>query len=499
MRPLLIICLAACCMLAQGQARNNNWIFGSYWLSFNNDTATLLPTVYHPSFRTASISSTAGDLLLLVDDSGIRDTTFNLMPGGAATDLGYSGEQGNYLILPKPGNPQRYVVLANSREDQKRAGAAEVDMSLNGGLGAVSTPLYWYMDSATAKLAATPHGNGTDYWILNHEDGTDEFHAYQLTAAGIAPDPVISHAGTAFQPSPNSAANADHWGSLKFNVQGTMIAMANMDPLTADTATTQIQLFSFDDLSGTVTHLASLDHRFTHVEIDDTLVYYNYERQTGGIEFDPSGTHLYSYTWDTLPPWESAGTFQCDLDVLDADSIQASNTDMNGRTYVTYCHDARGSWYQLAPNGRIFFRYKAIPTSWGYFVNLPYILDSVQVHWELFPFVPDDSTGGFPNFCKRYHDSEPVWLGVAALQTQHSVFGVWPNPVSDVAYFTVSGTREPDHVVWVDAVGRAVRTERVHATMGTVLLHCGDLPHGLYTIEARHKNASLGRARVLVQ
>ncbi|MEO8067361.1 MAG: hypothetical protein ABI599_06680 [Flavobacteriales bacterium] len=498
MRFPFFTCLFACGLLAYGQARNNNWVFANKWLSFNNGTTALLPLAYQPSFRNACISDTAGNFLLLVDDRGIRDNAFGLMPSGTSSDLGYNGEQGNYLVLPEPGDPQGYVVLVNSREDLKRAGAVEVDMSLNAGLGAVSAPMQWYMDSTTAKLAATPHGNGTDYWILQHEDGTDEFQAYQLTTTGVDPTPVISHVGTLFQPSDTSAANADFWGPMKFNMQGDMIAMVNMDPFATDTAT-EIQLFSFDDLSGTVTLLASIDHRYTELLGGNPVVLYNYQRQTGGVEFDALGGHLYFYTWDTVPPSDMSGFwFQSDLEVLNSDSIQATTIGTTASVITPLNTDVRGSWLQLAPDSRIFWWINRYPGTWGWMINLPDYLGSTQLQTDYFPS-PQDTVAGLPNFCKRYHDSAPIWLGIPNVHAKQPVFGIWPNPVTDVAYFNVSGNTQPDRVAWVDAMGRTVRTDAVHAEVSTVQLYRGDLPHGLYVVEARSKGIALGRARVLVQ
>ncbi len=500
MRIVVLACLIAGSLIANGQARNNNWLFGTHtWLTFNNGTATVQPLAYHPSFRAASMSDTLGNFLMLVDDSGVRDAMFGLMPGGAAADLGYAGEQGNYLILPKPGNPQAYVVLVNSREDLHRAGAVEVDMSLNGGLGAVSTPMYWYMDSATAKLAATPHGNGSEYWILQHEDGTDEFHAFHWGAGGVAPVPVISHAGSTLLPTTAPAPTADFWGSMKFNVQGDMIAMVNQDPL-ADT-TTIIQLFQFDDLTGSVTFLASIDHHYTDWIDSVEVVYDSYHRQFGGIEFDATGHHLYSYSWDTVPPVEwNQYAFQTYLGDLDPDSLQASTIILYSVGWSAVGIDPRGSMLQLGPDGRIFFRVDQAPwnLNWGWLINIPGTLGSMQLQADFFPATPD-TVSGLPNFCKRYHDSEPAWLGVADTNSEGNVFVVWPNPMTSHAWFQVNGADEPDHVTWLDAVGRVVRTEAVRVDGGAVLLERGDLPSGMYVVESRHGGRPLGRGRVTVE
>lgn len=213
--PLLLLC-----QWCSAQKRNNNWVMGmNMWVSFNTGTFELLPMSYQPSDRSGCISDTAGNFLILADSLGVHDALFNVMPGGDAATLDWGYSQSNFMILPKPGAPDNYIVLVNSREDQKRAGWVEVDMSQNGGLGAVISPgTTWYMDSTTSTLAAITPANGMDYWIVQHEDGTDEFYSFLLTAAGVDPVPVITRSGTDFLPTPSAPSTSmDFWGPMRLS------------------------------------------------------------------------------------------------------------------------------------------------------------------------------------------------------------------------------------------------------------------------------------------
>src|SRR5262245_53795502 len=129
MKKLALVCTLVAPLFLFAQKRNNNWVFGQRsWITFNGPIPDTLPLSYRPSWRNASMSDTAGNFLMMVDDHGIHNGLFGLMPNGSASSLGYSADQSNYLILPKPGAPDNYTVLVNQREDQKRAGWFEVDM-----------------------------------------------------------------------------------------------------------------------------------------------------------------------------------------------------------------------------------------------------------------------------------------------------------------------------------------------------------------------------------
>ena len=497
-RPLVLGCLIAVPLLLCAQKRNNNWVFGARgWLSFNGFTPDTLPLPYAPGWRNASISDTAGNFLMVVDEIGVHNALFGVMPGGGATDLGLSGEQAGYLILPKPEAPGHYVLLVNQREDLKRAGWFEVDMALDGGLGAVVGGITWYMDSCTAKLNATPHGNGSDYWILQHEDGTDEFQAYQLTSAGVVPVPVASHAGSDFVITGSPSNSADFWGEMKFNVAGDLLALETIGP-PPDTSNT-IELYSFNDQTGEVQFIATIYHQYTWSggEIQDTF------RKFGGIEFDAPGEYLYLFSWDSLGLYSGQRLLQVDLVDLDQAALQASVLQLGTIGANARRFDLDGSMLQLAPDGHIIFRTSlnspVPPPPCHWLINLPQGFPGGGTHFNFAQFLFSDSVCRFPNFCKRYNDSEPFWLGIPNGSTETPTFSSHPNPMREEAVLVGTGNASVEALHWFDPTGRLVRSDRPQRRGPSLVLGRKGLPTGMYCVRVLAGGRTLGSIRVVCE
>lgn len=115
---LFLVVVVAACTTVQAQRRNANWVFGtSTWFQFPDSLPpvvptmsvglTILPMQATVSARSAGISDTAGQFLLLADDSGIRNSLFEPVAGGSAAQLDWQVPGGNYLILPMPGKNAR--------------------------------------------------------------------------------------------------------------------------------------------------------------------------------------------------------------------------------------------------------------------------------------------------------------------------------------------------------------------------------------------------------
>lgn len=491
------------------QLRNANWVFADgLWVSFLNDTMTLLEPAYVPTPRNACISDTAGQFMLLVDDTGIRNATFELVPGGSATELGWSGTPAaNYLVLPDPGDADGYYVLINEAPPSGRAGYVRVDLGANGGAGQAQDGTVWYMDQVTAKLNATLDATGTGYWVVQHADEGDAFHAYHLQSTGWNDLPVISHTGTALVPDTTLLA-PDRWGHMRISTQGDLLAMIKRG-LVGDTG--RVEVFHFDPSAGTLAYRDGFGCKL--YGWSDTLWHWQgfpteYPHFLD-LEFDTLGRSLFSMVWDTVPDlaYYRIGFHETYLH----DTTMATALDsLTVASWVLGQPFSVGSPVAPDPHGR--------RMGWGldghFYMNLNHNQpdqDLVRFHnvlrspnagnsWAERTLPPNAPAAlGLPLFCKRYHDSMPsVGMAERPRNTGPNI-RVRPNPIVDSAVLEVPGHQGPLTVHWRDAMGRSVRIQATRQVGPTCTIDRQGLPAGIYVLEVWNDLRRLGTARVVCE
>lgn len=451
---------------AVSQGRNVHWTSGlDLWIDFNSDPPLAVPGLIElSSFSHTALSDTAGNLLFYFDGQVFYTAALDTMPHGLSDSLWTPPFMGQMqsIALPRPGWPNRYYLFMI---DQYRwSGYVELDMTANGGQGDVISPdIIYYMDSAAeTRIAATRHANGEDYWIVLHEQGSDEFHAFRLGSAGLDPVPVISHAGTAIQ---IDLIGPDHYGRLKFNTQGDLLAHTSLAHYLPDSSI--VELFHFDQWTGAVSLVAELPHYTS----------------ASGVEFSPDGQRLYC-THMFSPPGGFATTaiWQLSLDPLVETTIVGSALVIAVDS-SSFGLDQVNSTMELAPNGKIYVKIGA-PNGILAVINSPnapgpacsYDRDGIDTQ------VAFGVVDGLPNQCRRYHDSAPSWAtGVPAIHAQgSSTLFVRPNPAHDRISVTWPQNVEAAQVVCVDALGRTVQINPVDGNV----LDVSKLSTGFYHILA---------------
>lgn len=428
--------------LALAQERNNNWIFGEgIWADFNFGAPVIHPPgqIEFSSDPHAVMSDTSGTLLFYFDGRAYYDALMDTMPHGIPDSLGlpFWLAQTQSIAMPRPGWPDRYYVFIV--DQYLWSGYVEVDMTANGGLGDVISPnIVYLMDSAAERIGVTRHTNGEDYWIVFHERGSDEFHCFQLGAAGVDPVPVVSHAGTSIQ---IGAGAPDRYGRLQFNTQGDLLVHTSSGHYLPDSAI--VELFHFDQDNGTVSLAAQLPH---------------YTAPTG-VEFSPDGKRLYCGNENSPGGFATAEIWQLSLDPLIQEEINSSAT-LVAVDSSTYSFDPVNSTMALAPDGKLYVHIGA-PNGILAVINDP---DAVGLACGFDRNGPDTQAfagniRGLPNQCRRYHDSAPSW---AAGVQEHapSALGsvvVLPNPAHDRISITWPIDRQPSSIVFMDPLGRIVQ------------------------------------------
>src|SRR6187455_44532 len=217
--PVIIFLFIVENSYAQGE--NNQWCFGNLsGLDFNSGSPVSVSSQVNTTEGSSSIADASGNLLFYSDGITVWNKNHTAMPNGTGLFGGGSSTQ-SALIVAQPQTPDIYYVFTTA-EAQGVEGFCYsiVDMTLQGGLGDVTTKNIQLFTPSAEKVCGTKHSNGIDIWILGHEMGTNNFIAYLLTSSGLSA-PVISSCGTVY-----STLGGVEIGYMKFSHDGTQLAHA---------------------------------------------------------------------------------------------------------------------------------------------------------------------------------------------------------------------------------------------------------------------------------
>jgi gliding motility-associated-like protein len=174
-------------------------------------------------------------------------------------------------IVKKPETNSIYFIFTIDKQARSNGlRYSEVDMGLQGGLGNINSNKNIAISTPTCeKVTIIKHCNNTDFWIITHLYGSNTFHSYLLTAAGLNTTPIISNIGSIISEITN---NANTIGYLKGSTDGSRIAIANR-------AMDNVELFDFDNTTGL---------------LSNPITFNNFNPfGSYGIEFSPNSNLLY--------------------------------------------------------------------------------------------------------------------------------------------------------------------------------------------------------------
>jgi len=318
---VFILCLFGC-FHTYAQQEASNWYFGNHAaVVFNNDgTVTALTNSKMNTHEgCASISDRKGKLLFYTNGINIWNNQHLVMSNGTGL-LGNSSSTQSAIIVPKPksGNVY-YVFTVNGFSGNPKLGAyySEVDMSLNGGMGAVTKnknqSLLAYTDE---KITAVKHANGLDIWVIIPERFSTKIHTFLVTENGVQTSPVSSNMPCVMN---------GKVGYMKCSPNGTKIAMALSYQDT-------VLMANFNHTNGTIDSVYSLQINRPY-----------------GLEFSPDNRLLY------VSRETETGEF-----ILQFDLAQNSESLVRDSKYAVFSNDsnnkdARIFALQLAINQKIYF------------------------------------------------------------------------------------------------------------------------------------------------
>lgn len=298
--------------------QTNTWYFGDHaGLSFATSPPTaLLNGQLNTMEGCATISDNTGNLLFYTDGIKVWNRNHQVMPNGSGL-MGHISSTHSAIVIPKPGNSTIYYLFTSDASDENFGAAgyrySEVDITLNGGLGDVTTIKNVLLFApGTEKLTAASHANGIDIWVIAKEWDNHVFRSYKVTCNGIDPVPVVSSVDPK-----NGATNGYKFGCIKVSPDGTKIASARNGEGKCD-------LFKFDNATGILSD---------RIMFSQPLTIFNY-----GVEFSPNSQIVY---------FNGGRTWQYKIDVYDSATIYNSRYAVDN---VNVIHAA----LQLGPDGKIY-------------------------------------------------------------------------------------------------------------------------------------------------
>lgn len=302
-----------------GQQMGRVWYFGNTaGLDFNSGAPLpLIDSAMNTIEGCATLTGLDGNLMFYTNGETVWNKNHQEMMNGNEL-FGQQSAVQAAVIVPKPGSDTIFYIFTvdapgYSGRPSKGLNYSEVDMSLDGGLGAVTSnknmPI---LATSTEQLAMIKHNNGTDFWVLTHGHPGNNIHAVLVTATGINTTTIVSTLGMSL------TSLDDLLGSIKISPNGDKVAFSHHK--------SGLQLFDFNTTTGVVSNSLTLS--------EEVMLY--------GVEFSPSGKRLY------LSRTLQAALVQYDLDATD---IPASATTLfMGDENLDY-----GGLLQRGPDGKIYY------------------------------------------------------------------------------------------------------------------------------------------------
>lgn len=470
-----MFCFVSMSIVVQAQnpdlKRTNHWFFGEQaGLDFSSGTAVADTNGKTNTLEgTAAISDTAGNLLfyygrhlgtrykILNRNHQVMVNGDNMLPNGAA-----SPRQAG-IIIPRPGSDSIYYLFTvDGWENQWQHGIrySEIDMSLDSGLGAVtSNKNVLLVAPVTEQLAAVKHANGCDYWVTTHERYSDKFLSYLVTDMGVDTTPVISAIGADY--GYMSTLNPYAGGyETNFSPNGSFVAV--------------FDFWAWPNGTG----------------IFDTVMLLKFNRSTGAfydniglgvdsviacLAISPDNSKLYVETG-----WYRGNLYQYDVSVWRYSAILSSrvivqSTGISANVTEDFQNGNDGKIYGSNETNfhlHVMHNPDASGTACNYVTNDLY-LEGRKLRAEL------------PSFVQSYFEEKPVICGAAGVSgAQNLAVRVFPNPASENLGIIAADLRE---VKIFDLNGKAVFHKSFKTYSSIVQIDVDGYARGLYILEIKTK------------
>ncbi len=328
---LLLFSIISPCI---AQKRGAVWCFGDSALVDFSDTTNIVTG--HSAVKSrgscVSISDSVGNLVVYsYTRAGVNHNTTLLKNnqdsliqfGDSIVGEGWYRE---LVLLPYPESDSLYILfsIGVTGSSQKGFYYSIVDMSLNGGLGAVIQKNVQLENFKTVDcLSAVKHGNGRDWWVIyrrwNNSPSApnNEWYECLVTPSGIFQQPFQTVGST----------QSSGFGNIAFNKLGTKVAYINYPGL--------IELYDFDRCTGLISNPVTIQPESSQAPWPENW----------SAEFSPSGDLLYVSQIAAFPP-DSCYLIQFDLN--------ATNISLSADTIWKSPYFENMGQLKLAPDGKVY-------------------------------------------------------------------------------------------------------------------------------------------------
>lgn len=282
---LILIVLAVQSLTAQDLSQHN-WYFGNSTngIRFNRATNVAQPVTNQaiPFSRGGAAVATdpvTANLLFYTDGIRVYDACHLPMPNGNGL-TGQPDANQPVAISPVPGQTNRWYIFTNSANFTTGGSISHsmVDLSQFGN-AVFPAPALGVVDGAIKNIAVAglsnrsegmiivPHANQTDFWLITHQNGSQNYAATLIDAT--ATFPTIVSSGIAF---PTSVAN------FSYHQASGKLAVSPQDP------NTDALILNFDNTSGLITFDRFIFNSATSATNNQSIY---------DIEWDTRGQYLY--------------------------------------------------------------------------------------------------------------------------------------------------------------------------------------------------------------
>lgn len=458
--------------------------FGGTWIDFNSGEAEIsffdLP--YHFGFDVpCSISDENGNLQFYTNGCRIMNYQHQLIENG--DDLspgwyqpiecnnypyGYDGYQ-NFMILPRPGYPGRYIYFHYSIEPDFYTATtfySEIDMNANNGLGKVvkKNEVLWELDTMGGSVSAVRHGNGRDWWVVIPEHFDNIFRLYLITPDTID-GPFIQDWNN-----PEASHVLNGWNTV-FSPDGRKFVR------TTNSFPPSMFVYDFDRCSGLLSDPVRID-------VPDTIAYAPW------AAISPNSRYLYLQL-------ERTKLYQYDIETADIEASVQLVGEYDG--FVSEVGLAtRFHAMALAPNNKIYMSHSN-GTNFLHTIHapdLPGISCDFRQHDVEMPTYNGFFLPNFPNYrlydvpgslCDTLGINNVEQLPTAAI----AKIGLSPNPASETAQIHLPQASAPYRICVFNLLGQLVHEENTASGASSLSITVSDWPSGAYLVQV--ETPGLGR------